>query len=148
MIRQRSFTAIISSEQHIRFDYTRTGYSKIIFPDFSFKLLVSVIPSLLARATIWGMGDLAYWLVLAATGLNCSFLLLVAIKLVFSALQNHLLNFWLLTQDFVNFSKILFLCSAWVLMAASLKAQLQGVPLKSPPLNFSKCQIVENMAES
>ena len=25
---------------------------------------------------------------------------------------------------------------------------LQGVPLKSPPLNFSKCQIVENMAES
>ena len=25
---------------------------------------------------------------------------------------------------------------------------VQGVPLKSPPLNFSKCQIVENMAES
>ena len=25
---------------------------------------------------------------------------------------------------------------------------LQGVPLKSPPLNFSKCRIVENMAES
>ena len=25
---------------------------------------------------------------------------------------------------------------------------VQGVPLKSPPLNFSKCRIVENMAES
>ena len=29
-----------------------------------------------------------------------------------------------------------------------LRSELQGVSLKSPPLNFSKCQIVENMAES
>ena len=30
----------------------------------------------------------------------------------------------------------------------NVETVIQGVPLKSPPLNFSKCQIVENMAES
>ena len=29
-----------------------------------------------------------------------------------------------------------------------LMTNVQGVPLKLHPLNFSKCQIVENMAES
>ena len=37
--------------------------------------------------------------------------------------------------------------SKWSVEEVSLKYQVQGVPLNSPPLNFLKCQIVEKMAE-
>ena len=64
-----------------------------------------------------------------STCLNIPFLLLVVMVLLFSNLQNHLLNFCERTQVLVNFSSILDLCSAWVLIFASVNAQLYDLNL-------------------
>ena len=97
----------------------------IIFPEGKVRLFtLLVIPNLLASATICGIGELANAFVLVTTGLKHIFLLLVLIAWLFSVLQNHLLNFLLEIQVFVNFSNIFCLCSTCVLICASLSASL------------------------
>ena len=74
-----------------------------------------VIPSLLASATICGIGELTDAFVLVTTGLTRIFLLLVMTAWLFSVLQNRLLSFYTrntsLCKFFKYFLPLFHLCS-------------------------------------
>ena len=117
----------------------------IIFPEGKVRLFtLLVIPNLLASATICGIGELANAFVLVTTGLKRIFLLLVLIAWLFSVLQNHLLNFLLEIQVFVNFSNMFCLCSTCVLICASLSAQEYDLNL-APKMRYKPVFCTDSM---
>ena len=100
-----------------------------------------LIHIMLANATICGIGDLAN----TSTGLSRIFLLLVVIAWLFSVLQNHLMNFLLEIQAFVNFSNIFCLCSSCVFICASLSAQEYDLNL-APKMRYKPDSILLDSA--